>query len=133
MSETQEVPKRRQGRPAVGRDDPLERDEILDRAYAIISAEGIDALSMRRLAKELGVTPMAIYHHVPNKPALLQALIDRIWRSIFVDVMTDPDDLLGWIIDLLLRTRRVWLENVELANLAMAGAAFADALINTLL
>jgi TetR/AcrR family tetracycline transcriptional repressor len=124
-------PKRRQGRPAVGRDEPLERDEILDRAYAIINAEGIDALSMRRLAKELGVTPMAIYHHVPNKPALLQALIDRIWQSIFVGVETEPADLVEWIVDMLLRTRRVWLENVELANLAMAVAEFDEQLIDS--
>jgi len=126
-----EPTRRRQGRPALGRDEPLERDEILDRAYAIITAEGIDALSMRRLAKELGVTPMAIYHHVPNKPALLQALIDRIWQSLFVGVETEPDDILEWVVDMLLRTRKVWLENVELANLAMAVAEFDDTLIDS--
>lgn len=128
---SEERPKRRQGRPAVGRVEPLERDEILDRAYAIITAEGIDALSMRRLANELGVTPMAIYHHVPSKPALLQVLIERIWQSIFEGVETEADDLVEWLVGMLLRTRHVWLENVELANLAMAVAEPDEQLIDS--
>lgn len=51
--------------------------EVLARAaLAIVDAEGLPKLSMRRLAHELGVDPMAAYRHVPNKQALLDAVID---------------------------------------------------------
>ena len=56
----------------------LSRDAILDRALAIADADGVDALSVRRLARELGVTPMALYWHFENKEALLHALGDRL-------------------------------------------------------
>ena len=56
----------------------LSRDAILDRALALADAEGVDAVSVRRLARELGVTPMALYWHVDDKSALLHALGDRL-------------------------------------------------------
>ncbi len=56
----------------------LSRDAILDRALAVTDAEGIDAVSVRRLARELGVTPMALYWHFDDKQALLHALGDRL-------------------------------------------------------
>ena len=60
----------------------LSRDAILDRALAIADADGVDALSVRRLARELGVTPMALYWHFENKEALLHALGDRLLAGI---------------------------------------------------
>lgn len=53
---------------------PLSRDAILAAALRIADSEGLDALSMRRLGSELGVDPMAIYHHVANKAALFDAM-----------------------------------------------------------
>jgi len=60
----------------------LSRDAILDRALTIADAGGVDALSVRRLARELGVTPMALYWHFENKEALLHALGDRLLAGI---------------------------------------------------
>lgn len=51
--------------------------QILDAAADIYRAEGFDALSIRRVAEEVGVTPMALYHHFANKDALLDALVAR--------------------------------------------------------
>ena len=112
---------RRPGRPAVGRTEPLERDEILTRAMQIVQEDGLDALSMRRLADDLGVTPMAIYHHVADKPALLQGLIDMVWAEIAGSVPSDPDPMEA-IVAVSLRIREVWLQYIELANLAVAVA-----------
>lgn len=56
----------------------LNRDAILDRALALADAEGIEAVSVRRLARELDVTPMALYWHFDGKEALLHALGDRL-------------------------------------------------------
>jgi AcrR family transcriptional regulator len=56
--------------------DPLTREEILDRALAIVDAEGLDALSMRRLAGEFNVEAMALYYYFPNKQAILDGLVN---------------------------------------------------------
>jgi AcrR family transcriptional regulator len=66
----------------------LSKDAVVDRALALADAEGLDALTIRRLAHELGVTPMALYWHFRNKEALLTGLADRIWAEIDTDV--DP-------------------------------------------
>jgi len=58
--------------------EPLTRQKILDKAIEILDAEGLEALSMRRLAKELGVEAMALYHHFPNKDAILDGVVERI-------------------------------------------------------
>jgi TetR/AcrR family tetracycline transcriptional repressor len=66
----------------------LSKDAVVDRALALADAEGPDALTIRRLANELGVTPMALYWHFRSKEALLTGLADRIWAEIDTDV--DP-------------------------------------------
>jgi AcrR family transcriptional regulator len=58
------------------RSAPLTKPEIFAAALAIIDAEGIDALTMRRLAGDLGVEAMSLYHHVPNKEALLDGVVE---------------------------------------------------------
>ncbi|GGN83175.1 hypothetical protein GCM10010112_61230 [Actinoplanes lobatus] len=55
-------------------DQRLTKDGILLSALRIIDAEGVAALSMRRLAADLGVNPMSLYHHVDNKAALLDGV-----------------------------------------------------------
>jgi TetR/AcrR family tetracycline transcriptional repressor len=75
----------------------LSRDAILERALAVADAEGIDAVSVRRLARELGVTPMALYWHFDGKVALLHALGDRLLAGL----------------DLSLDERRPWLEQLR--------------------
>src|SRR5262245_40603256 len=58
---------RRQHRPR----SVLSREHVLRTAIAIADAEGLDAVSMRRLAAELGVGPMSLYRHVANKDELV--------------------------------------------------------------
>lgn len=60
----------------------LSRDEILKAGLRVGVRDGFDALSMRLLARELGVTPMAIYHHVANKEILQQLLIDSVLAAV---------------------------------------------------
>jgi TetR/AcrR family transcriptional regulator, tetracycline repressor protein len=74
---------RRTGRPKAG-EEPLTRGRILGTALSLVDEEGMGALSMRRLAKELGVDPMAIYHHLPNKRALLSALVGEVFSEMRV-------------------------------------------------
>ena len=56
------------------------RSDVIDRAIAVLDEYGLESLTMRRLAAELGVQPSALYHHVPNKQSLLAAIADEIIR-----------------------------------------------------
>jgi AcrR family transcriptional regulator len=64
--------------------DALGRAEIVDAAMRRIADGGLDRLTMRALAIDLGVTPMAVYHHVPNKDALLQLVADAVIADVDV-------------------------------------------------
>jgi AcrR family transcriptional regulator len=67
----------------------LSRERIVRAAVALIERDGIDAVSMRRLAAELAVGTMSLYNHVPNKAALLDAIAEFIMADI--EFATDPD------------------------------------------
>jgi AcrR family transcriptional regulator len=60
----------------------LNRDRVLRAAVALADDVGIDALSMRNLAEQLGVVPMAIYKHVANKEELLDGMVEIIVGEI---------------------------------------------------
>jgi AcrR family transcriptional regulator len=113
-------PRRGRGRPASGRQTPLRREEILDRALEMVRTEGREALSMRALARELGVTPMALYHHIADKRDLLAALIERVWSDIGTQLPGLPSDPVEFVVASSLLIRRVWLDHFDLASLAVA-------------
>lgn len=56
----------------------LTRDLVLRQAVALADAGGIEALSMRKLARELGVEAMSLYHHVSDKNDLLDGMVDLV-------------------------------------------------------
>ncbi|MET8423826.1 TetR/AcrR family transcriptional regulator [Nocardia sp. NPDC004860] len=60
-----------------GRPPRLSRAQIVAIARELIETHGVEALTMRRLATELSVTPMAVYHHVRDKDELLLLLLDE--------------------------------------------------------
>jgi len=61
---------------------PLSKDRVLRAAVALADGSGIESLSMRNLAEELGVVPMALYKHVANKEQLLDGMIDVVVGEI---------------------------------------------------
>ncbi|MEV8318795.1 helix-turn-helix domain-containing protein [Streptomyces sp. NPDC059900] len=93
-AEAQEAPepaaekKRKRGRPS-----RIDLDTIVGIARRILQEEGVAALSMRRVAKEVGTTPMALYHHVRDKDELLMLTLagtaDSVPRPELPD---DPRD-----------------------------------------
>lgn len=60
----------------------LDVPTVVRTSLAIADAEGLDGLTMRRLASELDVTPMAIYHHVKNKEQLLDLVVDESLKEL---------------------------------------------------
>jgi AcrR family transcriptional regulator len=66
----------------------LSKQTVVDRGLALADASGLDKLTIRRLAQDLGVTPMALYWHFRSKEDLLTGLADQLWGEI--DVNIDP-------------------------------------------
>jgi len=60
----------------------LSKERVLGAAVALADAQGVEGLSMRKLAQELGVVPMALYKHVANKDELLDAMVDVVVGEI---------------------------------------------------
>ena len=90
--------------PDDGERTRLTRAAVVDRALALADASGLDSLTIRKLATELGVTPMALYWHFRGKDELLEGLAERVWSEI--DVAVDPaapwtDQLRGLLVSLL--------------------------------
>ena len=61
---------------------PLSRIRVLQAAVALADEAGLEAFSMRGLAQELGVVPMALYKHVTNKEQLLDGMVDNVFSEI---------------------------------------------------
>jgi AcrR family transcriptional regulator len=65
---------------------PLSREQILLGAVAVADAAGIGALTMRSLARELGVKPMSLYHYVAGKNEILDGIVDLVFGEIDLPV-----------------------------------------------
>lgn len=68
---------------------PLTAERVLAGATELADRIGIEAFTIRKLADELGVKPMTIYHHVPNKEAILDGIVDLV----FGEIDLPPEDL----------------------------------------
>jgi AcrR family transcriptional regulator len=62
--------------------EPLTRERALREAMRLADVDGLDGLTMRRLAQELGVEAMSLYHHIPNKDAILDGMVDLVFAQI---------------------------------------------------
>jgi AcrR family transcriptional regulator len=61
---------------------PLSRDRVLEAAMAIADAGGLEALTMRGLARDLGVEPMSLYHYAASRDSIVAAIVDRVVEEI---------------------------------------------------
>jgi AcrR family transcriptional regulator len=124
-------PKTRDGR------EPLSRERVLRAAIELADAGGIDSLSMRRLAQELGVEAMSLYHHVANKNDILSGIADKV-----VDEYELPAPGPDWKASIrrtAISAHRVLLRHPWAAGLLLAGTTpsvarlrYMDALLGTL-
>jgi AcrR family transcriptional regulator len=71
--------------------EPLTRERILACALQLIDRDGLEELSMRRLAAELDVSAMSLYNHVPNKEAVLEGVTEVLLREIELTEMEGLD------------------------------------------
>jgi AcrR family transcriptional regulator len=71
--------------------EPLSRVRVLEAAVVLADEAGLQAFSMRGLAQELGVVPMALYKHIANKDELLDGMVDIVFAEIEL-----PSGSLDW-------------------------------------
>jgi AcrR family transcriptional regulator len=86
----------------------LGRADIAAAAMAIADREGFGAVSMRRLARELGVGTMSLYHYLRTKTDLLELMDDAVMGELLVPPQELPDDWRGALTAIARRTRRAW-------------------------
>ncbi|GAA3694352.1 TetR family transcriptional regulator ActII [Nonomuraea antimicrobica] len=72
--------------------ETLTRDQIVRAAVAVLDAEGVDGLNMRRLGTQLGAAATAVYWHVKSKDELIVLAADHVWDEI---ELPDPAGI-GW-------------------------------------
>jgi TetR/AcrR family transcriptional regulator, tetracycline repressor protein len=96
----------------------LSREAVLAAAHRVADSHGLDGLTMRRLAAELGVMPNALYTYFPHKEALLDALVDDLLAGIELDGSWSGDwrDGLTRIMD---ASRRLVLAHPQLVPVIM--------------
>jgi AcrR family transcriptional regulator len=123
---------------------PLTRDRVLRAAVALADRDGLASLSMRRLAQELGVEAMSLYHHVANKDALLAGVVDVVVGEINdevarVDAPAPEDDWRGALRARILTARTVllrhrWLPRVleDASSFSLPVARYFDGVLGTL-
>jgi AcrR family transcriptional regulator len=73
---------------------PLSKERVLNAAIAVADRGGIESLTMRKLAQELGVEAMSLYYHVANKDQVLDGVVDVIVTEI-MDAVSQIDDPAG--------------------------------------
>jgi TetR/AcrR family tetracycline transcriptional repressor len=64
--------------------EALTMERVVETALLLVDRDGLGKLSMRKLGAELGVDPMAVYHYIPNKAALLDGLIEAVMNELGV-------------------------------------------------
>lgn len=118
----------------------ITKDDVLTAALTVLESDGLEAVSMRRVAAEVGVAPNALYSHIRDKSELIDELIDRVlaqvavptggtWRERLVDLLTDTHRVLLAHPDLVphclarqaVRPNALRLGEVMLEALALAG------------
>jgi AcrR family transcriptional regulator len=142
------------GRAEPGRRGPKQRlstDEVVQAAIALADAEGVRALSMRKVAEAVGVSPMSLYTYVPSKAELVDLMFDRVlaeaaepdpagedWRAKLAFIARERwklNDHHPWLLDLalhrpplgpnVLRKAEATLRALDGMGLDMADAALA--------
>ncbi|MFI5731354.1 TetR/AcrR family transcriptional regulator [Kribbella sp. NPDC051587] len=99
--------------------EPLTRERIVDAAMRLIVEHGYDAVSMRKIAQELGTGPASLYAHVANKGELDQLLVDRAAQQMRLGDAPDPARWQEQLKDYLREMLRVMRANPGVARAAI--------------
>ena len=76
-------------KPATMAREPLSKERVLHTAVRLADRGGLEALTMRKLAEELGVGVMSLYYYVPNKDELIEGMVELV----FAEIQLPPNDI----------------------------------------
>jgi Bacterial regulatory proteins, tetR family/Tetracyclin repressor-like, C-terminal domain len=94
----------------------LSRDRIVDAALELLDTEGLDALTMPKLARRLGVGTMSLYRHVADKDDLVNSVAERVLDAVAVPD-GPPDDWEGRVVGYLTALRQAALAHPSLSRI----------------
>jgi AcrR family transcriptional regulator len=97
---------------------PITRQSIIEAAFRVLDREGMDRLSMRRVADELGTGAASLYWHVRNKDELLQLLFERVTENLKLPE-PNPDEWRAQILEVARGMRRVLSEHRDIGRISL--------------
>jgi TetR/AcrR family tetracycline transcriptional repressor len=119
-------------RPARGRlapaRAPLSRERVVEAAFTVLDQQGLDGLSMRRVAAELGVAVSALYAHVSSKDDLLELMYTRLFAG-FEKPEPDPERWREQVGDYARSWRQCLRAHRDMARISMAHVPFTAELL----
>ena len=118
----------------------LDKRQIVTEAVALLDADGLDGVTLRKLAARLGVRQPTLYWYLPNKAALITAIADAILEQQFPEMVPPRPEQhwQEWLIDLAERLRRALLAHpdgsrlISTSQLSLRMAAISELAISTL-
>jgi TetR/AcrR family tetracycline transcriptional repressor len=118
----------------------LDKQQIVAEAVALLDMDGLDGVTLRKLAARLGVRQPTLYWHLPNKAALITAIADAILERQFPELTpAEPEQpWQDWLFELAVRLRRALLAHpdgarvVSASQLSVRMAAISELAISTL-
>jgi AcrR family transcriptional regulator len=113
------VPSWKRTRPTGGQRPQLSREVIVDTAIRLLDADGLDGVSMRRVAEELGTGAASLYAHVANKEELLDLVFDKISGGVEVPA-PDPARWQEQIRELATTMHRTFVAHRDIAAVSLA-------------
>ncbi|GAB1332861.1 TetR/AcrR family transcriptional regulator [Streptomyces sennicomposti] len=114
-------------RPAPAR-TPLSRERVVEAAFTVLDRQGLDKLTMRQVAAELGVTVSALYAHVRSKDDLLELMYARLFEGADIPE-PDPERWRERLRDYARAGRERLLSHRDMARISMAYAPFTAELL----
>jgi AcrR family transcriptional regulator len=110
----------------------LNRSLILNTALQLANQEGLEQLSTRKLAQQLGASPMAIYRHVANKADLLDGMLECVVLQAKLEAPEKTEDWQEWTINTLCRMRQVLVNNPGVIPLLGSTSVFGASALNAM-
>ncbi|MFD8393037.1 TetR/AcrR family transcriptional regulator [Streptomyces sp. NPDC059680] len=107
---------------------PLSRERVVEAAFTVLDRQGLDGLSMRQVAAELGVTVSALYAHVSSKDDLLELMYTRTFDEYSMPA-PDPERWQEQLRDFARSARQRLLSHRDMARISMAHVPFTAELL----
>ena len=98
---------------------PLSEDVVVDAALAILQSDGLEAVTMRRVAASLDTGPASLYVYVAGREGLLQAMLDRVVATVELEA-ADPSRWRAQLHSLLARVRQALVAHPGIAAMTLA-------------